>query len=125
GRLMLVLTNVLPLAAALVGLAWLIDRWSASDWTRVFAVTAACFATFVTTFAVTLNNHSIAAICLVFALVVMLPVIQFARREWWRFAAAGLMLGFLAANELPALSLTLLIAIGLASKCPLRTAIAF
>src|SRR5688572_29676259 len=56
-RLMLVLTNVLPLAAALILLSRLIDRFGATDWARIFAVASACFATSTTTFSITLNNH--------------------------------------------------------------------
>src|SRR5947208_8740773 len=45
-QLMLVLTNVLPLAAGLWLLAGVIDRLGATDWGRICAVAAACFATF-------------------------------------------------------------------------------
>jgi uncharacterized membrane protein YhaH (DUF805 family) len=75
-RLMLILTNVLQLAAALVLLARLIEEQGASDWARLLAVAAACFATFLTTFAATLNNHLTAAISLVIALAVSLPIIR-------------------------------------------------
>ncbi len=124
-RLMLILTNVLPLAAALFLLARLIDWFGSSDWSRVLAVAAACFATFLTTFAVTLNNHLTAAIALAVGLAVVVPVWSGQSRAWWRFAAGGLAFGFLAANELPALSMLVLVAAGLLWKEPLRTAAAF
>src|SRR5262245_11801569 len=63
-RLMLALTNVLPMAAALFCLASLVDRYGTTDWGRIFVMAAACFGTFLTTFSVTLNNHTIAAISL-------------------------------------------------------------
>jgi len=124
-RLMLVLTNVLPLAAALAILAWLIDRFGTTDFGRIFAVSAACFGTFMTTFAVTLNNHTIAAISLVVALAVIVPILTGECLAWRRFAVAGLSLGFVAANELPALSLLVFAGLGLAWRWPAKTLLAF
>lgn len=124
-RLMLILTNVLPLAGALWLLSRLIDQLAMTDWGRIFTVAAACFGTFVTTYSVTLNNHTVAAISLVMAIAVSLPILQKNSRDWWRFAVAGLSFGFLAANELPALSLLALAGLGLAWKSPLKTLLAF
>src|SRR5262245_24029799 len=124
-RLMLVLTNVLPLAAALLLLARQIDRYGGSDSVRVFGVAAACFATFLTTFAVTLNNHLTAGISLIVGLAAVLPIWSGECRAWWRFAVGGLAFGFLAANELPALSMLALVGAGLLLGWPLRTLTAF
>ena len=124
-RLMLVLTNVLPLAGALLLLAKRIDRFGTTDWGRLLAVAAACFATFMTTFAVTLNNHLTAAISLIVGLAAVVPMVGEDRREWRRFALAGLAFGFLAANELPALSMLALAGACLLWKAPLQTAFAF
>jgi len=121
---MLVLTNVLPLAGALLLLARLIDRFGTTDWGRLLAVAAACFATFMTTFAATLNNHLTAAISLVVGLAAIMPIVADGRREIWRFALAGLSLGFLAANELPALSLLALAGAYLLWKAPSPTLLA-
>lgn len=124
-RLMLILTNVLPLAGALWLLSRLIDEFGTTDWGRIFALAAACFATFITTYSVTLNNHSVAAISLIVAVAVSVPIFRGDCCDWWRFALAGLSFGFLAANELPALSLFTLAGVGLAWKSPLRTLGAF
>lgn len=124
-RLMLILTNVLPLLVALVILARLIERFGTTDWGRIFAVACACFATFMTTFAVTLNNHLVAAISLTVAVAVVVPMFCGNCQSWWRFTVAGLAFGFMAANELPALSLLVFAALGLAWKSPLRTIAAF
>jgi hypothetical protein len=124
-RLVLVLTNVLPLAGALLLLARLVDRYGTTDWGRLLAMAAACFATFLTTFAVTLNNHLTAAISLVVGLAAVVPIVSENRRDGWRFALAGLSFGFLAANELPALSLLVLAGTYLLWKAPLPTALAF
>lgn len=124
-RLMLVLTNVLPLAGALLLLARLIDRFGTTDWGRLLAMATACFATFLTTFAVTLNNHLTAAISLIVGLAAIVPIVADGRREWWWFALAGLGFGFLAANELPALSMLALVGAYLLWKTPLPTIYAF
>jgi hypothetical protein len=123
-RIMLVLTNVVPLVFALVLLAWLVERvgWAVpttafvnqetvgiahpTDFGAIFVVAAACFATFLTTYSVTLNNHLTAGIALIFGLAAIIPMWQANRFDWPRMSLAGLCLGFLAANELPALSLT-------------------
>lgn len=124
-RLMLILTNVLPLAGALWLLSRLIDELGTTDWGRIFAVAASCFGTFVTTYSVTLNNHTVAAISLVVAIAVSLPIFRSDCRAWWRYAVAGLSFGFLAANELPALSLLVLAGFGLAWISPLKTCAGF
>jgi hypothetical protein len=124
-RIMLALTNVLPLAVGLWLLAQMIDRHGTSDWSRLLAVAAACFATFLTTFANTLNNHVTAAVSLIVALAVTLPIWMDGARQWWRFAVGGLAFGFMAANELPALALLALAGLALLLRDPLRTALAF
>src|SRR5262245_17069167 len=124
-KLMLVLTNVLPLAAGLWLLARIVDRFGNTDWGRIFCVAAACFATFVTTFAITLNNHTVAALSVIVGLAAVIPIISGERVEWWRFAVAGLSFGFLGANELPAMSLLCFVGIGLLWKSPVKTLIAF
>lgn len=124
-RIMLVLTNVLPLVLGLVVLAALIERLSDSDGARLFAVAAACFGTFLTPFSVTLNNHLIAAVSLIFALAVIVPMLRANRYDWGRMFLAGLAMGFLAANELPALSICVLAGTGLAWKSPLKTLLAY
>lgn len=118
-RLMLVFTNVLPLAAALVLLARRVEELVASDAARTFTVAAACFGTFLTTFAVTLNNHLVAAISLIVGIELAWPLLAGgAAGPWRRFFAAGLAFGFVAANELPALVLVVLVAASLLLRAP-------
>lgn len=59
--------NVLPLALALWLLSRLLERYGTTDWGRLFTFAVACFGTFLTTFAITLNNHVPAACCIFFA----------------------------------------------------------
>lgn len=60
--------NVLPFAVYLRLLANLIEDYGTTDFGKLFTFTAACCATFLTTFANTLNNHSPAAYCVLFAI---------------------------------------------------------
>jgi hypothetical protein len=86
-RIMLLVTNVLPLVVSLVILARLMDGFGQTDWGRLFVFASACFATFVTTYSVTLNNHSLAAITTVLGLATATVAWSGAGR-WWHFAAA-------------------------------------
>jgi hypothetical protein len=104
GRIMLVITNVLPLAFAWWLLSRLVERFGKTDWGRLLVMTTATWATLLSPMAVTLNNHLPAAVCvtvLVYALVRITESSSGGRR--W-FALAGLAAGLLAACELPALS---------------------
>jgi hypothetical protein len=59
--------NVLPFAVYLLLLAGLIERAGRTDFGRLLAFTAAAVGTYLTTFSVTLNNHTPAAFCVLFA----------------------------------------------------------
>lgn len=63
----LVTFNVLPLIVLLLLLSRLLEEYGTTDWGRLFVFASACFGTFLTTFAVTLNNHTPAACCAMFA----------------------------------------------------------
>jgi hypothetical protein len=125
GRLMLIVTNVLPMILYFVLLVRLVERYGTSDWGRIFVMTCATWATFLTTFAVTLNNHLPAAISVLIAVYAALPIWSGGERRWSCFAVAGLSSAFAAANELPALSLFALLAAALCWKSPSRTLLAF
>jgi hypothetical protein len=125
-RLMLVVTNVLPMLIYFVLLWRLIDRLTTNRLAALYTMAAATWGTFLTTFAVTINNHTVAAISVLLATLLMLhvwlaqpvrgaaangpgdsgqPVPPGPLQTWWCFAGAGLFAAFAAANELPALSL--------------------
>ena len=105
GRSMLVLMNVLPLLLYFIIMARLADLLAATDWARLFAVAAATFGTFLTTFSVTINNHVPAAVSAAVALYCAVRIWYEGDRHWSRFALAGFFAAFTVANELPALSL--------------------
>jgi hypothetical protein len=113
GRPLLILFNVVPLIFAFVLLGRLLDQFGATDWGRIFVMAAACLGTFLTTFAVTLNNHLPAAVCATITL-------HFAAQIWYdddrrasRFFLTGLFAALTAAFELPALTFVGLLGLAL------------
>lgn len=110
----LIVTNVLPLIIFLILLAALLDEYGDTDWGRLFIFTSACFATFLTTFAVTLNNHTPAACCVMFALYPLLNgrSIEGARPfTFGELLISGFFAGLALAFDLPAASFTAAIAL--------------
>lgn len=124
-HLMLLLTNVLPLVVGLWLLARIVEKYGTTDLGRVFVMACACGGTFLTTFSITLNNHTIAAVGVIATLAAALPIWMEGRREWHYFALAGLGAAFTAANELPALAFFAAMAIGLALCSWQRTLVGF
>lgn len=105
GRLMLVTINILPLVLMFTIVAKLAERWGTTDWGRIYVVAAATFGTLLTTFAVVLNNHVIAAVSVAVALYAWMRIRCDGQTGLRYFALAGLAAAFAAANELPALAL--------------------
>ena len=124
-RLMLVITNVLPMIVYFVLLAILIEKLGTSDWGRIFVMGIATWGTFLTTFAVTLNNHLPAALSVLLATLAAVTVIRDGRRQVWRFAVAGGFAAFAFANELPALSFLTLLGAALLWIAPRQTLLGF
>ncbi len=123
-RVMLVLTNVLPLLLYFVVLWRLVERLADTHAARLYTMAAAMWGTFLTTFAVTLNNHLPAAICVLLATSLALHI-WWGERRWWYFAGAGLCGAFAVANELPALSFFGLLTLAVAGKSVRGTVVAF
>ena len=90
--------NAVPFAIYLIVLARLIEQFGRSDWGRLFTFAAACFATYLTTFSNTFNNHTVAAYTALFAVA---PILL-GRLSPAGFAVSGLFSGLTAAFELPA-----------------------
>jgi hypothetical protein len=125
GRTLLVLFNVLPMIAYFLVVARMVDRLGATDWGRLFVMTCAAFGTFLSTFAVTINNHLTAAVSAAIALDAALRIwYEGERRARW-FFVAGFFAAFTAANELPALAFFAAVLVGLLYKAPSTTLKAF
>ncbi|MEK6236598.1 MAG: hypothetical protein N2C14_17965 [Planctomycetales bacterium] len=121
GRLMLITTNVIPLIIVFYLLAHWVERFGTTDWGRIFVMACAAMGTFLTTFAVTLNNHLPAVDSAAIALAAAIPVWLDNDKSWGRFAVAGLFAAFVAANELPALSFFCLLGLVMFWKSPGKT----
>jgi hypothetical protein len=113
GRILLFITNVIPLAVYFGLLVRIVERYGATDWGRVFVIAVAAWGTYLTAFAVTLNNHLPAAICVLIAVYGAMRIWYDGERRGYHFALVGLFAGLAAANELPALSLVAMLGAGL------------
>ncbi len=121
GRIMLVLTNVIPLLLYFVFLAGLIEHQGRTDFGRIYVMSVATFATLLTTFSVTINNHLVAAVSVLFATTAAIRIWYHDEKRLGFFVLAGLAAGFATANELPALSFLVLLGAGLFWKAPAQT----
>lgn len=124
-RILLLLFNVIPMAVYLWLLAGIVERYAKTDYARLLVMVTAAFGTFLTTFAVTLNNHLHAAIFVTAALYAVLPVWYDGQRRWRYFVVAGFCAAMAAASELPALAFCAAIGVALLWKAPLRTLLGF
>lgn len=125
GRFMLVSINVTAMLIYFVCLALLAERVGTTDWGRIFMLAAAAFGTFLTTFVVSINNHTLAAACVAIALLAAVRIWYDGQRAWRHFAVAGFFAALAVTNELPALSLFALLSAGLFWKAPRRTLLAY
>jgi hypothetical protein len=97
--------NVIPFAVYLLLLGRLIDATGKTDFGKLLAFITAAIGTFLTTFAGTLNNHTPAAVCVLFASYPLLKaVIENRDMAPWEYGACGFFAGFAATFELPALA---------------------
>jgi hypothetical protein len=100
-QVILVLVNVIPFAISLWLLSRLVEQHAKSDLTRVFVVTAAAWGTFLSTFLITLNNHTVAANFILWSMCAALKILSDGsmRRRW--FILAGFFAAFAVTSELP------------------------
>src|SRR6185312_2366631 len=97
---MLVTINVLPLMIYFVLWGKLADRLGTTEWGRIFTMACATLGTFLSTFAVVLNNHLPAAITALAAVYLAVRITVDGERRWWYFALCGFLAAFTAVNEL-------------------------
>ena len=87
---MLVLFNLVPLVVGFALLGRLVERFGTTDWGRIFVMAAAVFGTFLTTFAITINNHLPAAVCAAAAIYAAVRIWFDGERRLRYFVIAGL-----------------------------------
>lgn len=74
-RLVLLIVNWLPTSIAFIVMGRLLLRCSHNEFVRTLALAAFCLGSLVPSYATTLNNHSVAAVCLVFSLAYMFRIV--------------------------------------------------
>jgi len=120
-RILLLFYNLIPLGIAFACLASIVDSMERSDWSRIFALCVACFASFALTFVATVNNHIPGFACVSIALWAGLKILREGKTNAIYFALAGFFGAFAVACELPALAFAGLLCVFLCVKRPLRT----
>ena len=73
-RTILVLVNAVPFVLYLQQMARLADEFGRTDWGKMFVVAAAAFGTLLTPFLSTLNNHTVATMCVLFTMVSVVEI---------------------------------------------------
>jgi hypothetical protein len=124
-RTILLTINVVPFLVYLLLLARLAERFGRTDWGRLYVVAAGGFGTFLTTFAVTFNNHSVAACTALFALYPALLIWSERRQDIGLYLLAGFFAGFTVTNELPAAAFAAALFVLLLVRSPARTLFAY
>lgn len=115
--------NVLPLALFLWLFIDIVERHGQTDWGRIFTFAAASFGTYLTTFAITLNNHVPAAVMAFAAVYPWLSGRDMNSPAW--LAVTGLAAGLTATFELPATALLAGLFVGFLMRSPIRTLVFF
>jgi hypothetical protein len=123
-RVVLLTVNALPMLVFLLMLARMVEPLGATDWGRLYVVAVACFGTFLTTFATTLNNHGPAAWCAMLATAAAVRIWSEESAPAWLYAAAGFCATLAATFDLPAASFAALLIGLLLLRSPARGALA-
>ena len=120
----IILLNIVPTLVLLILFARFLDRYARGDWAWLFSLMSAAAGTFLFAFEQTLNNHTVAAWSLFFALYAFLKIWDDRGGLGW-YALAGAAGAFGACNELPAALFGVLLFALLMTRSPRRTLIAF
>jgi len=124
-RVILASINLVPLVIFLGLFSRLLDRLAPDPWIRAYTMVAAGLGTFLTGFSITLNNHTITAFSLFFALYPAFLIWCEGQRTGRLFAVAGFFAGFAAVNDYPAAAFLVALGAGLAWKARRQTLIWF
>lgn len=125
-RILLVLYNLIPLLIGWFFMAKLIDRFGGtepgiSDWSKIFAVGVLCFGTFLSTFAVTLNNHLPGAVSVILSVYSASRILADKSPKKRYFFGAALFGALAVVCELPAVLIAFLICLPLLWRYPAKT----
>ena len=120
-RTLLTILNLLPLLIGWFYAARLIERFGKTDWGRLFAMATLCFGTFLSTFAVTLNNHLPCVVCVTLAVYAGSRILADGQKSGKYFLAAGFFGAMAVACELPAALIAFFLCAALLWKYPAKT----
>ena len=101
-RTILVFVNLIPMLVSLVLIAAIVERYARTDWTRVFVLAAAAFGTLLTPLLITLNNHTVTACSILFAVYPAMRIVCDGERKRRYFLISGFFAAFACCTELPA-----------------------
>ncbi|MGE0760493.1 MAG: hypothetical protein AB7F89_11870 [Pirellulaceae bacterium] len=124
-RITLVVVQVIPTVMFLVLLLRFLARLTDNLWSREFVLATACLATPLTTFSISLNNHTPAALWTLVCVWIVWEILHSPQLCIGRFLGAGLAAAMAVACELPALSLLVLVAAAMAWRSPWYTLAGF
>lgn len=125
GRILLALTQLLPLMIGLVAITALIERYGATDWGRIFTVACVALGSQLVTFGVTFSNHVPAAVAVALAIYFLAAIWIEGETSWWNFVLAGLFTALCFAGELPAAAFAAIIGLAIFWRHPTMTLIGF
>ena len=125
-RVLLVIYNLIPLVIGWYFSARLIERFGGgegggSDWSKLFAAGVLCFGTFLSTFAVTLNNHLPGAVAIMLALYAAARILADGEPKKRYFFAAALFGALAVVCEMPSVLIALLLCAALLRRYPAKT----
>lgn len=120
-RVLLALVNVVPFYFFVRLYGKLLERLQIGFSARMFCLSAAGFATYLTSYSVTLNNHTQAAWAAFFAIYCAIRICYDGEEGWQYFAGCGLFTGWTVANEMVALVFALFIMGWLLKRHPWKT----
>ncbi|MHC2071149.1 hypothetical protein ACYFX5_27060 [Bremerella sp. T1] len=121
GRVILIVTNGLLLLGLLWPTIWIVERYARSDFAKIGIVATVALGTFLTTYAVTINNHLLAATSVAIALYCGLRVWCDGRGDARYLIGAGFFAACAAVNDLPAFSFFALLGLAMLIKRPMPT----
>jgi hypothetical protein len=124
-RAILITVNVIPLFLYLWVLGLLAERLGVTDWSRFYMIIAAGFATMVSPFMMTLNNHTLGTFAVLFAIYAAVRIWESERPNVGWFLLAGVCAGFAVTCELPALAFAGLLGLLLLWRWPGPALLAF
>ncbi len=101
-RLILLIVNVIPLIMTFCLWMKILNRYATKNWTKLFLLSTVCFGTLLSPFALTFNNHTVAAISVVWTLYLAFEICIEKKNSSLLFILCGITAAWTCCNELPA-----------------------